>query len=334
MPSYFNNIAQASPPFISLVDFIKEGKTLDINDIRQACTLLDKITPQFGSPITADNILFDLVPKVDGSCTGLSESLFPLLTSSNEALIKSTLSLLNVVIFKASPSVCFDFLQTGLFALLPPAFFQHDLRISAQPRLFCVNIVHWLRLYVTQVSTGEICRHRNISMDAFQQMYAIHFFRPIEQFLDFFCRHFFRINSYEDLSNFSELFQMIIESSPLLEQMMQFVLSSVFTLSLTANLLLFEPNLFSLIILRRMVNVILGWQKGIRAVQKREQQIMAKLREDGISDEIELHFRASNFDLSLRSFVSVGTRLIHMVGGNAPFEQSEELHEVDFEWFM
>ncbi|KAK2957345.1 hypothetical protein BLNAU_7723 [Blattamonas nauphoetae] len=55
---------------MSLVDYVKKGFSLNDKGTQQACAL---------------------VPKPDGSCSGFTESIVPLITSSNEALANSSL---------------------------------------------------------------------------------------------------------------------------------------------------------------------------------------------------------------------------------------------------
>ncbi|KAK2961702.1 hypothetical protein BLNAU_3139 [Blattamonas nauphoetae] len=61
-PNNITTIEQATLSFMSLVDFIKEGNSLDDNATEQACTLLESI----GKAFDKNQILFELVPSPDG----------------------------------------------------------------------------------------------------------------------------------------------------------------------------------------------------------------------------------------------------------------------------
>ncbi|KAK2959857.1 hypothetical protein BLNAU_5054 [Blattamonas nauphoetae] len=115
VPSNIRTIEQASQLYSSLVDFVKEGKNLDHIATRQACGLLKNIDCQFKTNKT----LFELASAPDDTCSGFTESIIPLLTSSNEEIVTSALSFLNQALFHASPEVHFDFLRAGFFELLP-----------------------------------------------------------------------------------------------------------------------------------------------------------------------------------------------------------------------
>ncbi|KAK2954488.1 hypothetical protein BLNAU_10508 [Blattamonas nauphoetae] len=67
-----------------------------------------------------------------------------------------------------------------------------------------------------------------------------------------------------------------------------------------------------------VVNVKTTLQKDDAAVQKRRQQILVKLHEEGFSDECELHFRCHGFDQEHHD-IFVGVFLIAKFGGNARF---------------
>ncbi|KAK2941953.1 hypothetical protein BLNAU_23135 [Blattamonas nauphoetae] len=86
-PETIVTVKEASPPFLSLVGFIKEGNRLDEKETKHACALLERIKPQNQNGFTSEHLLFKLVPSPDGSCSGFTESIFPLITLSNENLV-------------------------------------------------------------------------------------------------------------------------------------------------------------------------------------------------------------------------------------------------------
>ncbi|KAK2953633.1 putative Dynein axonemal heavy chain 6 [Blattamonas nauphoetae] len=67
-PANINQVAEASQPFLSLVNFIKKGKNLNEKACRHACSLLKTIAPRNSIFLSATQILFELVPKPNGSC--------------------------------------------------------------------------------------------------------------------------------------------------------------------------------------------------------------------------------------------------------------------------
>ncbi|KAK2950639.1 hypothetical protein BLNAU_14445 [Blattamonas nauphoetae] len=318
-PDTISTIEHASPPFFSLVDFIKKDNTLDDKGTEQACALLHRITYQIKRTIKIDQILVDLVPSPDHSCSGFTTSIVPLLTSSNEQLINSTLSLLNELIFYGTPLARFDILNTGLFLVLPKAFYEQDIHLSPSPELFLMNIVDWLVFCLSKSSSRAICEERHISMESFHQTFIDKFFHPINPFLDFIFHNRRRITDCEDSHFFTNVLGEMIKSSPFLEEMTQFILSSSFALTFTDSLVFFEWNKAAKDFLWSVLESVKRWKEEETAVQKRSRQILVKLREEGFDDEIEFHIQCRGFDFTEMRNVVLGANLIDKFGGNLPF---------------
>ncbi|KAK2959009.1 hypothetical protein BLNAU_6025 [Blattamonas nauphoetae] len=143
------------------------------------------------------------------------------------------------------------------------------------------------------------------------------FFHPIQPFLEFICRNWHQIDDSKESSTFSHLSATILEFSPLLEETTQFVLSSSFALTFTASLVSLETAELTLDLLRSVEFGFRSWQKDDPAVRKRGQQIVTKLRDEGLSDELELHFQSCG-DYSISYYhIFLGARAMTQLGGNA-----------------
>ncbi|KAK2962891.1 hypothetical protein BLNAU_1914 [Blattamonas nauphoetae] len=99
-----------------------------------------------------------------------------------------------------------------------------------------------------------------------------------------------------DSSAFSSLFGRIVEQSSCLEEITLFVLSSSFALAFSDNLHFFETAKLTIILLRNEMKGVHAWKNIGPAFQKRGQPILAKLRDEGLTDKIELDFRCDCFD--------------------------------------
>ncbi|KAK2949240.1 hypothetical protein BLNAU_15843 [Blattamonas nauphoetae] len=318
-PNQLRTVKRMSEPFLSLVDFVKEGNSLDKKATEQACALLKRITPHMDRTRGAHQILFDLVPTSDGSCSGFTESIIPLLTSSNEELINSTLSLLEMILNYTTLDNQFEFLGTEFFCLLPQSFYEQEMHLSRPPELFLMNTMYWIKFYSSQSSTRSICQQRNISTAVFQRTFIDKFFHPIEPFLEFICKQRRRIKSSLGTHHFFTHFGTILESPLLLEEMTPFVLSSSFALAYTDILHFVELCISTGELLQFVTRGIRAWKKEGSATQKCGQLILTQLHQEGLADEIELHSRCRGFDEDAHRSVFVGTKLIEMFGGNAPF---------------
>ncbi|KAK2958316.1 hypothetical protein BLNAU_6803 [Blattamonas nauphoetae] len=318
-PKTIRTISKASELFISLVDFIKEGNHLDENATWQACTLLRNITPKAHNSITPDKLLHDLVWSWWPPYYTLAESIVVLLTSSNEELANASLRILYIIAIKCNACSCFDFIDSGFFTFLPRAFYEQEMHLVAQPALYLMTIVNCFLFCASSTDSREICEHRRISMDAFERTFLDKFFHPVRPFLEFTCQNRRRCNDYLYCPNLSKLIGTIIEFSPFIEEMTQFVLSSSVAFAFTDTLVFLKTRSLIQTLFAKILDGHTQWQKSNPTVQKRGQQIVEKLCVEGLSDELDqlCHFRYTT-DLG-RLFISSGACLIDHLGGNIPF---------------
>ncbi|KAK2946270.1 hypothetical protein BLNAU_18791 [Blattamonas nauphoetae] len=313
-PNKLTTIEQVSQLFLSLVDFVMKGCPLDENVTRQTCDLLESFAPDHSDHFSADQILYELVPKPDGSCSGFTESIIPLLTSSNEALVQATLSLLSGIVLYTSSFTHFDILETGLFKLLPQAFYEQEMHLLAKHSFSLMNLVRWFILDSESDPTRAICDERQLSIETFQHIFIDHFFHPVGPFLESVFRHRRRFVDCRTCWEWSELLGSIFECSPSLEQMTLFVLSSSFALTFTDCVSFAGTSPFTNRLLWFVRDRISKWKKEGPAVQKRGQQILTKLSEEGLSEEFELHLRTFEDGTNERRNISMGAQLIHLLG--------------------
>ncbi|KAK2942935.1 hypothetical protein BLNAU_22146 [Blattamonas nauphoetae] len=318
-PESLKTIKEASRSFLSLVDFIKEGHDLNYRATTQACTLLEGVSPHYNSTFTSTQILFELVPTRDGSCSGFTNSMTTLLTSSNEKLVQRTLSLLNETVIETTHSNRFRLLMTGLFTHLPQSFYEQEMHLFAQNRLYLMNIVKWLLFCSRPSSAREICEERQISMDTYNHTIIHKFFHPVEPFLNFICDSRHRITEPSASIALSELLGRVFQYSAFLEEMTLFVVSSSLALTCTDCLDYHENDHLTILALQGVMDGVRAWKKEGPAVRKRGQQILAKLCEEGLSDEIELVLQCSMSDIYGSRVVFLGAQLVHNLGGNIPF---------------
>ncbi|KAK2941033.1 hypothetical protein BLNAU_24062 [Blattamonas nauphoetae] len=323
---HFRSFEQESKVYLSLVDFIKEGNNPDNKATEKACAILENITPVLFNEVTSEQVLFELVPTPDGSCSGFTESIVLLLTRSNEMISRSILRLLDGMVSCTSPDIQFDFIATGVFEHLPQAFYEQELHLSPPSDLFLMATVAKLLSCSTPSSTQIICRDRQLSVDTFQQTFLDKFFRPIEPFLVFVCnqrRRIAEVENSEAFDDFPNLIGTIVECSPFMEEMTQFFLTSPFAVTLLNCLHFYDNDNVTCILLEKLSEGFGQWRKDSSAVQKLGQHIVAKLREEGLTDQIELHHPivdAGPFGIRIPGLITpVGVRLIRYLGGNTSF---------------
>ncbi|KAK2942551.1 hypothetical protein BLNAU_22538 [Blattamonas nauphoetae] len=321
-PRTYRTIEQLSPAYLSLVYFIKGGNKLGFIATNQACALLKQINPKFRARITFNNLLFELVPTPDGSCSGFADSLLLFLASTNTKLVQSTLSLLVDLMFFVEPTHV-PLLETGFFALLPQSFYEQEVHLSSKHDLYLMQIVRGFVDLSDPNLSEDICRANHISMDSFHQTFIDKFFHPIQPFLEYACRNRRTIYKNGHHNRFQSLLESILTLSPSLEEMTQFVLSSSIPIAYTDYLHLVEHISQIHQFYETLASITARWDRS-EDRPRRRQQIAVKLREEGVSDEIELNIRSSLYDFYEDRVVFFGARLLHKLGANAPFLETRE----------
>ncbi|KAK2952904.1 hypothetical protein BLNAU_12080 [Blattamonas nauphoetae] len=316
-PDNIRSVTLGSQPFMSLVAFVKEGNNLDHHAATQARVLLNRFRPRDDGPFTANTFLFDLVPTPDGSCSGFTESIILLITSSNEDLVIATWHLLDSIVTFATPQGRLAFLASGFFSLLPPAFYKQELHISTYTSCLIQIVSHFIS-NLHYLPRRSIVNERLRTRHSFEEIVMDKFIRPIEPFVDMMCkirRRFYNSGRFLDWSDF---FGKMIEFSPYVEPITQLVVSSSVTLAYTDSLPFVESDRAIDFLLRGLPRLSRVWRTNEPDILNREQQIMAKLREEGISDEIELLFQCRLLDQDeVIHFFRFGNS-IRFLGRNAP----------------
>ncbi|KAK2944397.1 hypothetical protein BLNAU_20699 [Blattamonas nauphoetae] len=288
-PNKILPIKQTSRFFLSLVACLKNRSELDDAATQKACALLEWIESHYFVSLPANQILFELAPTPDGSCTGFVESLVLLLTSSNEAIILSTLSFLTHFARYLSGCEYISFMMSGFFEFLPNAFYFHEIHLTPHPNYFLMNIVG---LFLVNMPKGRrivLYGPHQLTGAAFNQIMTDHFLRPIQPFLTFIFQQRHRFEDTDASTDFAWLLGVLATHFPFVAPMTQLGLSSSFALTYTDSLIFFETDRITLMFINWILPAMKKWPKSDPAVWNRGRQILAQLKEEGISDEIELH---------------------------------------------
>ncbi|KAK2963969.1 hypothetical protein BLNAU_1050 [Blattamonas nauphoetae] len=308
-------VERASQSFQSLVSFVKEGKNLTNHATTQACILLGSLSGE----ISDDVNLYRLVPSPDGSCSGFTESMSLLLTSSNETIVKAAWWLLTFTIAFASEQGRMDFLAAGFFSLFPTEFYQQKIHLSTKYGSYLIDVVKDCMKILNPSKMRDLDKKRPQSKDSFEEIFMNKFIHPIKPFLDSVCKNRRLLRQTQDSFKFTWLLETMMEFTPFLEGMTQFVLSSPFAITYTDCLHFIEDDSALSHLLRGVVRNAHMWKKEDPAVRRRKQQILDKMVEDGLLDEIELHFQCRNLTHIQRISVSLIITQIHYLGQNAPY---------------
>ncbi|KAK2947817.1 hypothetical protein BLNAU_17237 [Blattamonas nauphoetae] len=290
-PNDINTLDQLTTLLLSLICHLDgENAFTEIVSTR-ACVLLKRIVPLCREMDADPDIHFKHIHSPQSSFNRLTESIVSLLRCSNEDLVQITISCLCDILRRVSPSTLFDFIAAGLFSLLPHAFYQQDMHLVPHADSNLMVILYWFVFCSHHDNSRMICEKDEISTEAFQQIYMDKFIHPVEPFIEFICQNSRRIANSDDESDFPRLLGTLVGHSPFLAQMTLSILSLSVPFAFTASLAVFESDDKTSALLHPLLDGLLEWQAEGPAVHLRSKQILAKLREGGLSDELELYFR-------------------------------------------
>ncbi|KAK2954348.1 hypothetical protein BLNAU_10680 [Blattamonas nauphoetae] len=316
--NHIKSFGQASRYYQSLICFVNEGDYLDSSVTDYACLFLWYLSSASWYEFSPNKILYSLVP-CGGSSSGFAESIVVILASDDKKLVKAALELLDGLWCNTSAATHFDILESGLFKFLPEYFYEEQMLCYQGPNKYMMKILTSFIKESYQDSILKICKTRNISVESFQQTFIDEFLEPIKPFLEFVCSYRREYDVKKEALIFSNLITTILESSPHVEPMTQFVLSSSsLALAYTDSLALFDASNRTYDLLQSMLDGVCSWRGEYPAVQKRGRRVVAKLREEGLSDEIELFLHSFRFSQHKYSLAFIAGCLIDLFGGNIP----------------
>ncbi|KAK2961667.1 hypothetical protein BLNAU_3465 [Blattamonas nauphoetae] len=152
--------------------------------------------------------------------------------------------------------------------------------------LALMNIVESLLFCSIPDVSRLISQQRKTTMETFHNIFIDKFFLPITPFLEFVFKYRREIPDSRVSRSFEAILGELIKCSPFMEPMIQFVLSSSFALVFTDSLDFFNTDDNKGTLLKKMLEGLEQWKRIPPAAQKNGRQILARLRGEGLSDEI------------------------------------------------
>ncbi|KAK2963721.1 hypothetical protein BLNAU_1287 [Blattamonas nauphoetae] len=263
-------------------------------------------------------IIFELVPTKDKTCEGFIEQMIPLLSCSNEQILHSSLDLLHGTLTRCLPSVLFGIIETGLFSRLPQTFFERKLHLLDEWKHTLVHTLHHCLQNSLPSNAMAIAMNRNIETETIQQTFFDKLIQPISPFLTFVTRHRVSMTNTDTSIYLAWLFVRLLHTASFHDPTTQFVLASPLSLFLTSSFDLFETDFFVGSFLTHLKERVAVWEYCGSGIQRRGRAIVGKLKEEGLSDELDVRFGAfvKGFG-STKNFVAAN--VVSILGGNLPF---------------
>ncbi|KAK2957974.1 hypothetical protein BLNAU_7150 [Blattamonas nauphoetae] len=313
-PNFLSDINQASSVFLSFTEFISKGGVLDDAGTERMCQFLKRITVKSGSTFNSEQILHELVPTPDGSCEGFSQRMVPLLTCLNTKIVLSVLHFFVSTLVPNVPLRKYQFIETRFFTRLPQPFLENDVHLTSQHDSSFMTLVRRCLECASPTSVADLFFWKQVTPSIIRQTVFDSVVKPLRPFWTFVCQNWQRITDHQIMDDYPHLLGALIQISPFHEETAQFVLSSQICETSMSCLGYFELSNFGYILVNEIICGMENWNKEDQAVRQRGQTILVKMKEEGLTDLLELQIR-----LRLTR-TNIAAQLIHMLGGNCPFK--------------
>ncbi|KAK2953704.1 hypothetical protein BLNAU_11261 [Blattamonas nauphoetae] len=268
-------------------------------------------------PITFDHLTL----TVEGVDTFVTVIL-SLLATGNVDVRLVVFLFLEHTIYEAIRSLRLSFVETGFFTRLSTAIQQQDIRCDADFGRCLVSIVSDclqpanFHFYLKR-SHEETYLLPTIHQTIFDEVV-----KPMSGFVESVCQHRYDFDdTLISTGCLSTLFRTLIHLSPLYTPTMDFVVSSSIILAFTSCVVFFEDDDFVASFYRDLDFWMHRWKRnGDDSVRRRGREVLNRLKEEGISDELELHYRMRD-DPPWNKYkpIAFASRTIDELGGNMDY---------------
>ncbi|KAK2955761.1 hypothetical protein BLNAU_9297 [Blattamonas nauphoetae] len=280
-------IEKASRCYLSLVELVKSGTSLDAAAQEHACLFLDRIRPGYNRLFSCETILSKLIPHPVGTCSGLADSLVILLTCNSRRIVTSAFSFLEGLFSYLSWKGRYEIIETGLFSLLPAEFYFREVRLSLPSGLCLIANMTLILSCAFTPYAKEISQTRLISMETIRNVVCEKLVRPIAPVLNNLYRNKHDLSDYDQRRCSTKLLRELIRISAFHEETTRVLSLSSFPLIFTDSLISMPSDTDTSALMNDLKSNIEDWQKGFSAEQQKENGMVVKLQEEGFSDVIE-----------------------------------------------
>ncbi|KAK2950915.1 hypothetical protein BLNAU_14105 [Blattamonas nauphoetae] len=128
-------LQQASNAFLSLVNFVKEGKVFTEENLQLACDMLDFLEPTPRHKFDANQVLLKFVPSKNGTPSAFLDEFVILFTSPEQRLIEAALSFIGETIRESNDTLRFQILQSCITSKVYAVVHRLNYQLF-QPRLY------------------------------------------------------------------------------------------------------------------------------------------------------------------------------------------------------
>ncbi|KAK2946514.1 hypothetical protein BLNAU_18556 [Blattamonas nauphoetae] len=301
--------------FRSLVATVKSHSSFEVSLETKAVKLIESVDPLYAE--AADAFLCSLGRTTDDSLTDFVQSILALISSSNRAIVKATMTMLGNLIPRISAKVRLALIKADLIPQLVNTLNPMTLSFAEAVDIH-TNLMRiiWKSLSLATPNgleirdpSGRPAVHETI----LQQVVA-----PSEKYIWHLCVNRLSIVNGDKSIFFLYLLTQLLQISPHNQPTMDLVLNMPVILTIPSCLTLFEDDYSVWLFMSSMVDTQREWNKQRGEVRQKWKTVHRMLRMEGIEDAIEEKLRDDKNGHYGRWLVAYLIRWINLHGLNLP----------------
>ncbi|KAK2962762.1 hypothetical protein BLNAU_2195 [Blattamonas nauphoetae] len=181
--STIRTIAQASPVFLSLLDFLRREHRLDDDSEQRACHLLDKITNLAAECAIPQDLHYLIEETKERTTRSIIESFASLLGNGNSRLVLAGLRLVERIVGLSDAATRLDFVEKGLFLDIPLFSQKVGPDVEEETMLVLLKLVKHILVLDKANSVSDPSGTTQHSQEPINRILSSCFFRPLTSFL-------------------------------------------------------------------------------------------------------------------------------------------------------
>ncbi|KAK2958212.1 hypothetical protein BLNAU_6916 [Blattamonas nauphoetae] len=287
-PIQIESIQTASPLFVSLVQYIEEGNTLNDIAVHKAECLLEQLVELLKD--ASDKPFYEkLAPSKSKSADVFCEAILTLLASGYPSLVNDSLHILRYS-FRTTPlEERFSLISSGFFIRLASTLQSMMTNLTAQALQHLLGIVRICSIGGFHEDVEHISRSLALSSESVCQIVLERELQPMTPFISFCCVN--RFDVPDDSLDSSLIVRFLIQflrSGLFHEPTLAFVFSLPTCLVITRNILSLALDHSALMYQTELAMFFGRYQRPDAFVTRRRKAVLSKLNEEGHADELEM----------------------------------------------
>ncbi|KAK2948879.1 hypothetical protein BLNAU_16222 [Blattamonas nauphoetae] len=275
----------------SLVATVKSQPAFDVNLEAKAVKFLKSVDPDDGD--SADAFLRSFASNSDDSPTDFIKSMIVLVSSTSQAIIKSSMKMLLRLTWKCSAEVHYTLMKADLISQLVVTLNPHSLSFAEAEDIH-INLIHIINNQIL-LATPDGLTYLRIEDEYGQQAVCKTVLQqvltPSEKYIRHLCTNRFSIVHGDFSTRFLLLLPALLQISPFYQRTMDFVFHMPIILTIPSCLTFFENDEAIFDFLYEMNVIHQKWNKQCGEVQQIGKKVHQMLRMEGIEDVIEKRLR-------------------------------------------